>query len=218
MTAPEHVRRESRRSDGYRLLSAFFHPPDRDELLRDRTCLELAEVLQDLHPDTGAAAHAEALHGALADVDALDLRIDHAALFVGPFALRAPPYGSIYLEGGHTLIGDTTLAAAARYAMAGLTVTLHEPADHIAVELEFMHYLAALGAKALERGDRDEAARLAGEARGFLTEHVGAWAPRFCEAVKQGAETRFYRTLADCLQAFLAAEVSPGAYTAATTF
>jgi TorA maturation chaperone TorD len=209
MTSSDRILRERRRSDCYRLLSACFYPPDRDQLRRDRTCLDLADVLNELYPDTEAAAHAAALQDQIAESSEVDLRVDHAALFVGPFALKAPPYGSIYLEANHALMGDTTLAAAARYAAAGLTVTLHEPADHIAVELEFMHYLATLGAQAAERGDGDEAARLGDEQRCFLTEHLGAWAPAFCEAITCGAATRFYRSLAECLRAFLEAEVPP---------
>jgi TorA maturation chaperone TorD len=207
MSQAERAHRERRRSDCYRLLSACFYPPERDRWLADEACLELADALHELYPDTGAAVHAAALDAALGEVDALELQIDHAALFVGPFALKAPPYGSIYLEESHTLMGDTTLAAAARYGAAGLNLTLHEPADHIAVELEFMHFLAALASKAVERGDGEEAGRLADEERRFLTEHVGAWAPTFCAAVERGAETRFYRTLADCLHAFLDAEI-----------
>lgn len=207
MTDAEWGPRADRRSDCYRLLSACFYPPDRDGLLGDGTCRQLAEALDDVYPDGVAASRAAALHCALVEASALDLRIDHAALFVGPFGLEAPPYGSVYLEETHTLMGETTLAAAARYATAGLQVTLHEPADHIAVELEFMHYLTALAAKADERGDQEESLRRADDARDFLTEHVGAWAPRFCMAVKRGAGTPFYRTLAECLEVFLEAEM-----------
>lgn len=206
MTRADRIRRDRRRSDCYRLLSASFYPPDRDQWLRERTCLDLADALDELYPDTAAAAHAAALAEALGETDALELRIDHAALFVGPFALLAPPYGSVYLDRDHALMGDTTLAAAARYAAAGLTVTLHEPPDHIAVELEFMHYLAAQAAQAAARGDATEAARLSREQHDFLSQHLGAWAPAFCAAISRGAATRFYRNVAQCLRAFLEAE------------
>ena len=104
-------------------------------------------------------------------------------------------------------MGETTAAVAARYAAAGLQLALCEPADHIAIELEFMHHVAALAATALERGDRQEATRRADEGRGFLGAHLATWAPTFCAAVKRSARTRFYRTLADCLQEFLDAEL-----------
>ena len=207
MRDPGRPGRERRRGDCYRLLSACFHPPDCERLLQDRTCLELAETLDDLYPDGGAASHAAALQCALADTTALALRVDHAALFVGPFRLEAPPYGSVYLEEARTLMGDTTLAAAACYAAAGLALTLHEPPDHVAVELEFMHYLIVRTAQAAERGDRDGAARLADQQHDFLHVHVGAWGPAFCAAIARGAGTAFYRALGDCLGAFLDAEL-----------
>lgn len=199
--------RERLRADCYRWLSACFYPPDQRRLLADRIGLELAERLRDLYPRATVAAHAAALlHHELGARDELDLRVDHAALFVGPFALKAAPYGSVYLERDRLLMGATTLAAAAAYAAAGLEVTLHEPPDHIAVELEFMHYLATLAAQAAERGDDDAAARVTDQQSRFLHEHLAAWTPAFCAAIQRGADTGFYRALAHCLRAFLEAE------------
>jgi putative dimethyl sulfoxide reductase chaperone len=207
MTTAGGILRDSRRSECYSLFSACFYPPERGPLLQDGTCLRLAAALDELRPDAGAASCARVLHRQLLDLSETQLRVDHAALFVGPFTLKAPPYGSIYLERNNTLMGETTLAAAACYREAGLEVTLHEPPDHIAVELEFMHYLACLATRATHDGDRDEAARLAERQRQFLDEHLGAWAPAFCAAVRRGATTLFYQALADCLQAFLDMEV-----------
>jgi TorA maturation chaperone TorD len=206
MSIFERVRTERRHSECYRLFAEGFSAPEPDRWRRDRTFLELADALGAIDPDTNAAALAVALHRELAASDELALRVDHAALFVGPFALAAPPYGSVYLEERGALMGDTTRAAQAAYAAAGLTVTLPEPPDHVAVELEFMHYLADQERRAATRGDGGEAERLAGEERRFLIEHLGAWAPAFCAAVKQAARTRFYRLLAECLATFLAAE------------
>lgn len=201
--------RDAVRSDCYRLLSACFYPPDRRRLIEDRVGLELAERLRELHPGADVAWNAAALlHQDLFARSELELELetDHAALFVGPFALKAAPYGSVYLEGGRRLMGDTTLAARAAYAAAGLTVTLHEPPDHIAIELEFMHFLATRAAEAAHAGDAETAARLANDRWRFLDEHLGAWAPDFCAAVERGAETGFYRALAECLRAFVDAE------------
>jgi TorA maturation chaperone TorD len=83
---------------------------------------------------------------------------------------------------------------------------VHEPPDHIGVELEFMAYLTALAAAALAAGDETQVERLARAQHAFLAEHLGAWAPRFCDAMRRGAQTRFYRTLADCLAHVLDAE------------
>lgn len=37
--------------------------------------------------------------------DLHELKLDHARLFVGPFELAAPFFGSVYLEGRRTLMG-----------------------------------------------------------------------------------------------------------------
>lgn len=211
MTEVERGHREQLRSDCYRLLGEGFFAPEPERFLREELGLALADALRAVHPDTEAAAHAAAFHEALWASSAVELSVDHAALFVGPFALKAPPYGSVYLEEGRTLMGDTTLAAQARYADTGLTVAVSEPPDHITVELEFMHYLAGREAQALARGDEATAASLAGAQRQFLAEHLGAWAPAFCADVALGAQTAFYRALADCLLSFLAAEMGGSA-------
>ncbi|MFN2356106.1 MAG: molecular chaperone, partial [Desulfopila sp.] len=70
-----------------------------------------------------------------------DLLVEYARLFVGPFELLAPPYGSVYLETGRRLMGDSTIAVQHMYTNAGLTLDVQEAPDHIALELEFMHYL-----------------------------------------------------------------------------
>jgi TorA maturation chaperone TorD len=203
--------RERLRAESYRLLGTCFSAPRRDEWERDRVGRTLANVLDALDPDGEAAALAAALDDALGEADALALEVDHAALFVGPFALKAPPYGSVYLDDDHALMGDSTLGAARCYAAAGLTLTLQEPADHVAIELEFMAYLAALSARAVEGGDPGRAEQFRDAQHRFLTEHIGAWAPAFCAAVLRGAETRFYRTLARCLLVFLDAHARAAA-------
>jgi len=59
----------------------------------------------------------------------------------------------------------------------------HERADHLAVELEFMHYLAFREAYALERHGAERAETLRIAQRRFLEEHLGRWAPVVARAV-----------------------------------
>lgn len=207
MSQTEPILRESRRSDCYRLLAACFYPPEPELLLAERTCLELAAVLDEVYPETAAGDHARMMHQQLSETGGTRLRIDHASLFLGPFELKAPPYGSVYLEKNHTLMGDTTLAAISFYKEAGLELTLHEPGDHIAVELEFMHYLSFLSAQALRGADEKEAARQGQKQQRFLLHHLGSWAPEFCSSIKRKADTLFFKELSDCLLAFIKAEI-----------
>jgi TorA maturation chaperone TorD len=201
------LKNENLRSECYRLLAALFYPPERSRLLDEATCLKLAGLLDELYPEAPASDQAAVMQEQLSTLDENQMKVDHATLFVGPFALKAAPYGSIYLENGRRLMGDTTVAANDLYAEAGLQLTLKEPADHIAIELEFMHYLTALAAEALAAGDEETTADLAMKQSRFLKEHLGAWVSPFCAAIAKEADTLYFRTLADCLRAFVDAEM-----------
>jgi TorA maturation chaperone TorD len=134
-----------------------------------------------------------------------ELTIDHARLFVGPFALLAPPYGSIYLEGERRLMGDSTLAAGACYHEAGLEVAadFNGTPDHVAVELEFMHFLAVKELDALYAGQLDRAQNFQQKQRAFLERHLAAWVPDFSRSVEEQAQTEFYRSLAAATRIFV---------------
>jgi TorA maturation chaperone TorD len=207
METTDRLKNENLRSECYRLLAALFYPPERSRLLDEATCLKLAGLLDELYPETPASDQAAVMQEQLSTLDENQMKVDHATLFVGPFALKAAPYGSIYLENGRRLMGDTTVAANDLYTEAGLQLTLKEPADHIAIELEFMHYLTSLAAEALAAGQEDAAAELAVKQRRFLKEHLGAWVPPFCAAIVREADTLYYRALADCLNAFVGEEM-----------
>ncbi|MFP4481041.1 MAG: molecular chaperone, partial [Desulfohalobiaceae bacterium] len=60
------------------------------------------------------------------------LRVDHAKLFVGPYQLAAPPFGSVYLEQRQTLMGESTQMVKELYRQAGLEMDpeYNSPADH----------------------------------------------------------------------------------------
>lgn len=100
-------------------------------------------------------------------------------LFVGPMALQAPPYASVYLEAEPQLMGQSTLNVRRIYEMAGMASPLEGrlPCDHLGVELD-----AALGL--LKMADRSgaEEPRLLWEY--FLNEHLKRWLPMFLDRAK----------------------------------
>jgi putative dimethyl sulfoxide reductase chaperone len=206
MSKNEQITREKRRSECYALLAACFHSPNRMQLLQDQTCLRLADPLADLG-HAAAAASAALMHQQLVALSEMQLKVDHAALFAGPFELKAPPYGSVYLEQGRRLMGETTMEASTFYREAGLQLTMHEPADHIAVELEFMHYLSFVSSEAIKHGDLEKVAEFEEKQQRFLGEQLDSWIPGFCNAIRSGAETPYFKALADCLQAFTDADL-----------
>lgn len=193
-----------RRADAYRLLSACFYPPERRLLLEENLCANLETLLTWLCP--AAAAAALEMGSALRNMDGDSLLVAHAALFVGPFELLAPPYGSVYLEKTRLLMGDSTLETRRFYEDACLSLDIHEAPDHIAIELEFAGYLAGQASRHIQDGEQDKAAAgLAMHAR-FLNRLLARWAPLLAEAIRRNAKDSFYLALADCLEHFIRCE------------
>lgn len=153
--------------------------------------LQLRRFLNDL------AANPEAV--------AADLSLEHCRLFVGPDALPCPPYGSVYLDGGQTM-GPSTFDAMTRYREQGLAVggSWLEPPDHIAIELDFMGWLATKCLGASEQGDDEALCAGLNAQRRFLDNHLGRWAPAFSERLRRAASMPLYCFLSEFVPDFLA--------------
>lgn len=187
------------RANCCKLLAACFYEPDTALLIEEKVCENLIRLLQILSPEALAAAHE--LKNAMESNNQQQLSIDHASLFVGPFELLAPPYGSIYLEHQRQVQGKSTVDIQRYYQEAGLKVNIHEPADHIAIELEFMYYLMVQETDALVANDRDKATELHNTQARFFSSAM-TWIPEFCTLLRAGATTTFYTALADCIEIF----------------
>jgi len=133
-----------------------------------------------------------------------ELRIEYCRLFVGPYRLPCPPYGSVYLDGG-VVMGPSTVAALDIYASEGwqLSSSLAEPADHVAAELEFMAGMCAAAQRTAMVGDEVELARCLEAQRCFLAEHLGRWGRTFAARVKAATTSDLYRSLAEVLEAWI---------------
>jgi len=197
------------REDVYRLLAACYYPPTA-ALLEESCCASLAELLENIVPD--AAHHAgDAVITVGTDLDLL--LVEHARLFIGPFQLIAPPYGSIYLDEAKTVMGDSTARVAAFYHACGLHLAddFHELPDHFAVELEFMSYLAFKQREAETAGNPDEVTRFSNLQKEFLDRFLIPWLGPFTSAIITDGEAPFYRAIAKCTAAFITSD-----YTALT--
>lgn len=81
----------------------------------------------------------------------------------------------------------------------------HERADHIAVELEFMGYLAVKEAHALETGRSEEASLCRDAQKKFMEDHLGRWGEDFAARLSQKSSGHYGR-LADSLQELIQLE------------
>ena len=177
------------RAQAYRLLADCYYPPGNG--LR-HSVEALGATLKSLLPQ--AAGPAAQMLQSIAEQTAMEnLQVEFAKLFVGPFHLLAPPYGSVYLEGENQVMGESTAEVRDLFQEQGLDLEegFEEMPDHIAVELEFMHFLASKELAAMELGDEDAAAQYERLQTGFLGSHLGRWIGPFADKILQSAETDF---------------------------
>ena len=137
--------------------------------------------------------------------DSMDLRVEYARLFIGPFHLPAPPYESVYRDGsGHLLMGQSTLEVRRSYREEGLDLsdTVRDLPDHVIAEMEFMSHLCETES-CLRTANRSEAEMYLGKQENFLSEHLTKWIPGFTQAICSSTDVEFYRLLAQCANDFI---------------
>ena len=204
MDINESILFERKRGDCYKLLSACFYLPKKEIYLEEKVFEALTLLLNTLCPD--AAIFSAAMEETIQKYSNEDLAVEYARLFVGPFELKAPPYGSIYLDGERRVMGDSTMEVVRIYEKAGLATDkeFKELPDHIAVELEFMYYLIYKEVEALEKLEKDKALVLEETRNHFFSRFLSPWVPSFCQKIKEATDNHFYIALADCLSIFIA--------------
>ncbi len=191
------------RGDCFKLLAVCFYEPEKTLLREEKLSENLGHLLKQISHDAQIAA--DRMQKALCEISQEQLSIDHASLFVGPFELIAPPYGSVYIDKKRTVMGDSTLYAAKCYQEAGLSVDIKEPQDHIAIELEFMYSLCGAEAAARQESRTADADHFNELQVKFYYKAMRPWVKEFCDAIQAGTKNEFYLNVASCLDHFLSA-------------
>lgn len=129
------------------------------------------------------------------------LALAYARLFLGPFEILAPPYASMYLDPDGRLMGYVSLQVEKAYTEALLAPSScpREAPDHVAIELEFMYFLAYQQAASGDRAWRQRQER-------FWCDHLGLWLPEFARLILQADCHPFYCQLAKLLESFCLSE------------
>mgnify|MGYP001604135920 CR=1 FL=1 len=193
------------REDLCRFLSACYYEPTAD-FSEERLFDSMLAAASAIHPDLAECARK--LGVAFAAQGMQTLLVDYTALLIGPAQPRAMPYASFWLTEDQSGRHEATMAVLDFYEQGGFDVSedLRELPDHIAVELEFLYLLTFAQNQAQLSGNMDELSAANALHRRFLAEHMGAWIGSFAAAVKSGAETAFYRELAEFTEKFVRME------------
>jgi TorA maturation chaperone TorD len=195
MEMAEFLFQENYRKDSYKLLADCYYLPN-EELIKKLSSLDISRgnLFSEIAENASSASNIEAL------------LIDYSKLFLGPYKLLAPPYGSVYLENTRRIMGNSTLDVRSKYAEEGLNITIKEAPDHITIELEFMYYLISREVEAAFDSDSTNVVRYLEKQKDFLDVHLGEWINEFTSNIEINAETSFYRVLARQTKLFIETE------------
>ncbi len=128
--------------------------------------------------------------------DLTELQAEYVRLFINALPeVPCPPYGSFYLEG--TLMGQSTVDMNKLYLSHGFEPV--EMADHVAVELEFLAYLARLSVEDSGRDDFE-----------LLFDHVRGWAAEFLDRLDEHSRLGFYKAVSKRTRRIILDSNQPG--------
>lgn len=192
-----------------RFLAACYYQPG-PEFAEEKVFDSMLDAASRIAPDL--AAHARRVGEQFAAEGHERLLLDYARLFLGPNQILAKPYGSVWMSADPTLMQDSTVAVLQLYAEGGFEIAddFRELPDHIAAELEFLYLLIFRENQARRAGEAGALAAAAGLRRRFLDDHLGRWVGPFTAAVGAGAQSAFYRELAECTARFVRMEAGAG--------
>ncbi|MDP3641815.1 MAG: molecular chaperone TorD family protein [Bacteroidota bacterium] len=191
------------RSRLYNIFSVLFCQPEVDIQGNSSLYESLSDNLCSL--DKGLVNEALQLKALFDKYPDNELLVEYTRLFIGPFKTLAAPYSSIYLDPNGTIFGLETQWVTEFYNTCGLEITqsLNDLPDHIAVEMEFLHYLSSQEISEMESGNPKKAEALFKSQEIFLSHHLKRWAPLFCNQIISETNNDYYRTLALCFKSFI---------------
>lgn len=203
-TYPEIAGLAEARSQCYALLSASFSVPTADLVSIWRDAENVASLFRekDLIPfECPGFKEIESFIQHWKGEVLPELLQTYVQLFFASPHFVAPPYESVYMEGGFVM-GEAAAAVARVYSRegVGLSPAFKDLPDHIAAELEFMALLAQREAACWEKRVREVVEQITREET-FLRKHLCVWLPHFSKRLEKSGEP-FYSPLARITDSF----------------
>lgn len=195
------------RAATYGLLSRLFRAEVDDSLLTELRAQRFPASTGNAHMDKGYRLIATYLSNAWEN-SLEELAVDYAKTFLGngvdTFS-AAYPFESVYVSEKRLLMQEARDEVLAIYRSYGMDKAedWKEGEDHIALEMEFLQALCLRTARALRKGDDEQAERLLFTQQNFLEDHLGSWAPMLTNDMAKHAKTSFYQGLAALTEGFL---------------
>ncbi len=126
------------------------------------------------------------------------LEVEYTRLFISTYpSVPCPPYESYYKSNEKLLMREEAVKINKLYREYGVDLSekFNEPPDHIALELEFMHFLSLNESRYWKEESIDDAIYfLRGELE-ILSTFLATWVHSFSECIKKHAKLSFYKEL-----------------------
>ena len=204
MVIQQIVSSESARLEIYKKLVNCYHFPEKT---LSECLITLRDKLKAIN--SKALPYADTMITEL-NAQSIDiLAVEYTRLFIGPYSLPAPPYGSIYIEKERKVMGDSTMDALKHYQDFGLKIasSLKEVPDHITIELEYIYFLIYKEIESIQFNDPEVTQAYMIEQVSFLTDHLNRWLPDFTKNIVANSSVEFYRSLANMTKMFIEEDI-----------
>jgi TorA maturation chaperone TorD len=200
------------RAGAYRILQGLFGNEPSKDSLQDLAGQPVKDILG-LFALGDAVEYERALAVFLQFVEKIhdddqainQMEVDFTRLFVGPGAVEANPWESVYATNEKVLFQATTLEVRKAYVAQGLIPQSYPRVadDHIALELDFMALLGENLADAYGKDDIGKSLEYFKASENFLKDHLLKFVPDFVAALQQAKHNYFYREAGEFLSEFL---------------
>jgi TorA maturation chaperone TorD/NAD-dependent dihydropyrimidine dehydrogenase PreA subunit len=193
------------RATVYAVLARIFRSPSTQPPAGTDPAGELLEALAALDDGLAGTWRAAMTSWEATQPPIDDLTHAYNRFFVGPEPPLAHPYESVYRTPEGRLMGEVTMQVVQAYAEADVALSdgFRNLPDHVAVELEFMAFLASEEARVQAEGDEALAVTHLERQVAFLRDHLARWIPQFCHRVVEGDPEGYYGQAAVTLAAFV---------------
>jgi TorA maturation chaperone TorD len=189
-------------SQVYQFLSTCLFEPKKDmlELLNNKEYMDEVESCLGKNGNAELSETFRHVQKGLQGANVETLEKGYRDTFGGAtVSMDCPPY-EMYFSGSHIWQQTQDLADISGFYKAyGLEVSEEGIAnrwDHIAVELEFLHFLTYKLAYAIENHGEEEQESCLAAKKKFLNAHIGTWVHAFSRAVWRKSPLEFYKQVA----------------------